>query len=269
MQQFIVHVLPLTDQIVGAEILQIFARLGIPLGMSMTTVIWSSTKPSYTKTFIATMVFAGVALCISPFARLGKLGIASTPSLPSSSGYSGRLFRRSPASLTRTDSELKNLNHDGPAHVRGKRLSQLIQPRSSSLVGGKAWKRRSSKVRSSSFHLPEIPGPRISGSGIGLSDEIMSDGHRISQTQRHSSAAMTSRVIWLVCEECGSSKRIVEPLGDPNTYFYDASGVEDGVVTEMRNTEAPPSVYRNVKNAGAAVNKQRFSLIQGPFQPDT
>ncbi|ROV91352.1 hypothetical protein VMCG_09694 [Cytospora schulzeri] len=270
--QFIIRVLPLADQIVGASILQIVTRLGIPLGMGITTAIWSSTEYSYTNTFIATIAFAAIALIVSPFARIGRLGIASTASIPSSSGNLGRLptlFRHSDTSLSLTDSIFKNLNHDGPAHVKGKRFSQLIQPRSSSLPGVRAWKKRSSKRASSSFHLPQIPGSRISGAGVGVPDETMDECRRLSQTPQRTSTAMASRVIWLVCEDCGSSKRIVESVGDPDRYFYDASGVEDGAFAEPKKARPRSSVCQNVEDEGAAVSKRRFSLLKGPTQPGT
>ncbi|ROV96431.1 hypothetical protein VSDG_05482 [Cytospora chrysosperma] len=271
--QFIVHILPLSDQIVGAAILQIVTRLGVPLGMGITTVIWSSTEHAYTATYIATIAFAGLALMISPFARIGKLGIASTASLSSSSGNLDRLptlFRHSNASLSLTDSIFKNLNYDGPARVRGKRLSQLIQPRSSSLPGARPWNKRSSKRASSSFHLPQIAGSKISGTGMDSSDKAIDECHRVSQRPQRTSTAMAARVIWLVCEDCGSSKRIVEPVGDPDRYFYDGSVVApDRVVAESKNSRPRSSVYPNVDDDGDSMNKRRFSLLEGPIQPDT
>ncbi|KUI56618.1 hypothetical protein VP1G_04041 [Cytospora mali] len=270
--QFIIHILPLTDQIVGAAILQIVTRLGIPLGMGITTVIWSSTEHSYSSVFIGTLSFAAIALSVSPFARVGRLGIASTASLHSYSGHPGglpALFRKPPA-ITLTGSGLKNLNHDGPAHIGGKRLSQLIQPRSSSLPGVRGWKRGSSKGASSSFHLSRVPGPRISATGEDVSNESTNNNRRLSQTPQRTSTAMAARVIWLVCEDCGSSKRIVKAVGDPNKYFYDASWVEDDAVTELKTAEPRSSVYQNGgEDDGAALNKRRLSLLKSPIQPDS
>lgn len=244
-QQSIVHVLPLTDQIVGAAILQIATRLGIPLGMGITTVIWSTPEHPYPKTFIATISFAAIALLVSPFARIEKLGIASTATLPSSSDDLGRLpplFRHSNASLSLTDSIFKNLNCDGPGYIKGKRLSQLIQPRSSSLPGVRPWRKRVSERASSSFRLPQLAGSRISGLGVGFSDETMDNCRRLSQIPQRISTAMAARVIWLVCEDYGSSKRIVEFVGDPDRYFYDASGVEpDGVVADTKKSKPQSS----------------------------
>lgn len=269
------HVLPLNDQIAGAAILQIVTRLGIPLGMGITTVIWSSTEPSYTTAFSATIVFAAIALIVSPFARVGKLGIASTASLSSCSAHTGRLpalVRQSLASVTPTDSGLRNLNHDGPTHtktdLKDKRLSQLIQPRSSSLAGVKAWRNRYSRGASSSTHLPLVPGSRNSAIAVGLSKESKDESRRLSQQPQRTSTAMAARVIWLVCEECGSSKRIVEAIGDPDKYFYDASWVDDGVVTELNEAEPSASVSRKDDGSGTAADKRRFSRLKGPIQPN-
>lgn len=249
-------------------------RLGIPLGMGITTVIWSSTEHSYTKVFIATISLAAMALLVSPFARIGKLGIASTTSLPTSSGTLGHLpplFRHSNDSLSFTDSIFKNLNHDGPAYIRGKRLSQLIQPRSSSLPGVQPWGERASKRASSSFQLPRIPGSRISETDVGLYEETLDECRRVSQVPQRTSTAMAARVIWLVCEDCGSSKRIVESVGDPDRYFYDASGIEpNGVVADSKKARPRSSVSQTVvEDDGAAVKKCRFSLLSSPERPGT
>lgn len=269
-QQYIVHVLPLGDQIVGAAILQMVTRLGIPLGMGITTVIWSTTEHSYDKTFIAIISFAAVALFISSFARIGKLGIASTTNLPSSSADLGRLpplFRHSTASLSLTDSIFKNLNHDGPVHIKGKRLSQLIQPRSSSLPGARLWSKRTSKRASSAFGLPQIKGSRVSGMGVESSDDAMDECRRLSQIPQRTSTAMAARVIWLVCEDCGSSKRIVESVGDPDRYFYDASGVKsDEVVAESKEIRPRSSVFLSVDDDSTAVNSRQFPLLSSPDQ---
>ena len=42
-----------------------------------------------------------------------------------------------------------------------------------------------------------------------------------TQPNSHRNSKLTERIIWLVCEDCGSSKRIVESVGDPERYFYD------------------------------------------------
>ncbi|ROV99571.1 hypothetical protein VPNG_07726 [Cytospora leucostoma] len=273
--QFIANVLPLTDQIAGAAILQIVTRLGIPLGMGITTVIWSSTEPSYTTAFSATAVFAAIALVVSPFARVGKLGIASTASLSSHSAYTGHLptlVRQPLTSVIPTNSGLQNLNHDGPTHtktnMKDKRLSQLIQPRSSSLAGVKAWKNRLSRGASSSIHLPLVSGNRNSAIAVGLSKDLKDESRRLSQQPQRTSTAMAARVIWLVCEECGSSKRIVEAIGDPDKYFYDASWVDDCVVTELNEDDPSASVSRKDDGNGTSADKRRFSLLRGPIQPN-
>lgn len=224
------------------------------MAMGITTVIWGSYNPApklafspsddpslaslqhaYSLVFVATLCFSVAALLVSPFACVGRLGVASVASTASD------------RSIPQIDSGLRNLNHDGPTDLSHgtrpirsscakKRVSQLIQPRTSSLGSAcfkNVWK-RSSVGANSSFHLPQIPGTRASAdtSGLGLGVSLMSaDDDRKSQRD---SMAMAERVIWLVCEDCGSSKRIVEPVGDPKRYFYDGD-VCDGDKNECEN----------------------------------
>lgn len=257
--------------------------------MGITTAIWGSHNPApnesfslsddrslaslqqaYSLVFVATLCFSVAALLVSPFACVGKLGVASNAS---------------EGSIPQIDSGLRNLNHDGPSDVPAsfrpvrspwmqKRVSQLIQPRSSSLAGASSknvW-RRSSAGANSSFHLPRILGSRASAdaSGLGLGLELNStDGDRKSQRD---SMAMAERVIWLVCEDCGSSKRIVEPVSDPERYFYDGA-VCDGDQSECANRSArlskrpstplsPTSEYDEPEEtvAPATTGARRFAL---------
>lgn len=244
----------------GAAILQIVTRLAIPMAMGITTVIWGSYNPApkaafspsndqslaplqhaYSLVFVTTLCFSVAALLVSPFACVGKLGVASVASTASD------------RSIPQIDSRLRNLNHDGPTDLSDgarparsprakKRVSQLIQPRTSSLGGASfknAW-RRSSAGANSSFHLPRIPGTRASAdtSELGIAMGFTSaDDDRKS---KRDSMAMAARVIWLVCEDCGSSKRIVESVGDPERYFYDGA-VRDGDRNECVKRSAPLS----------------------------
>lgn len=274
----------------GAAILQVVTRLGIPMGMGVTTVIWGSKNPApkesfspsddqslaslqqaYSRVFVATLCFSVAALLVSPFACVGKLGVASTAS---------------DRSIPQMDSGLRNINHDGPGDIADsvrpvrppwakKRVSQLIQPRSSSL-GGASFKngwRRSSAGANSSFHLPRIPGTRASadtsGFGLGLGLTVTDDDRK----SQRDSMAMAERVIWLVCEDCGSSKRIVEPVGDPDRYFYDGA-VCDGNGNDHGNPPvrvperpatplSPTSEYDEPEDTvvPATTRARRFALV--------
>ncbi|OTB09935.1 hypothetical protein K445DRAFT_71242, partial [Daldinia sp. EC12] len=80
---YILSSLPLEHHSVGASLLQTTSRLGVPLGMGVTTAIWSSydekwqndyPELAYTNTFMATTVFAGISLLLVPFIRIGRQG---------------------------------------------------------------------------------------------------------------------------------------------------------------------------------------------------
>lgn len=299
LQQFITHSLPVNDQTSGAAILQTTTRLGIPLGIGITTVIWSSSDPlpsdpwtnftnssldslqaPYIHVFITTLSFATVAVLLSPFTRLGKLGVPSTAT---------------DSSLPQTESGLKNINHDGPSDRyatpisrartnltrlpsinRESRVSQLlkIQPRISSFQSkhfSNAWKRSSAGGKS--LHLPRIPGNRASGDVVAFDSTSDDD----SRSQRSSTTAMTKRVIWLVCEDCGASKRIVEPVGDPGKYFYDGDDIcdkeEPPMAAAVRVSATAPSAVSeyhdpkgSVDGVGVGADKRRFALVNAPMR---
>lgn len=273
--------------------------------MGITTVIWSSSNQApkdpvtnfnissftalhlpYTHVFIATMCFAAVSVMLAPFCRLGKLGVASAATDTSQS-------------LLRTDSGFKTINHDGPGDCSaavgcqnqpnpttllssrlGNRTSQSIdiQPRKSSLQATtfkNPW-RRSSAI-GNPFRLPRISGSRASGeaSGLGLNFTLDND----TKSQQITAAAMAQRVIWLVCEDCGASKRIVEPVGDPERYFYDGDSICDGNWdSEGKKANAkrvmsvvppsPSSEYQeldaSVADIGVVVDRRRFALVNSP-----
>lgn len=266
--------------------------------MAITTAIWSSYIPvpqtavasfstespsdlreSYIKVATATMSFAVVVVVLAPSTRLGKLGVPSTATN---------------VSLPQTDSGLKNLNHDGAGEdtdaagpcsqpnlnrpPSANRIPQPIKPRRSSLQGTNlmknAWRRSSGGGKS--FHLPRIRGSLTSTDagelGLGLGAYISSDED--TRSQRTSTAAMAERVIWLVCEDCGASKRIVEPVGDPKRYFYDASFDGDNDATTGKiskiaiNPRSPTSQDHeqeaSVAGVGVAADRRRFALVKAP-----
>ncbi|TGJ80972.1 hypothetical protein E0Z10_g7796 [Xylaria hypoxylon] len=71
--------LPPEHHSIGASLLQTTSRLGVPLGLAVTTSIWSSydgkadwSQPelAYTHTFIATTAFSGLSLLLVPFIRI-------------------------------------------------------------------------------------------------------------------------------------------------------------------------------------------------------
>ncbi|KAK7951630.1 uncharacterized protein PG986_007358 [Apiospora aurea] len=80
---FILSSLPLRHHAIGGSLLQTTARLGVPLGLAITTAVWSSfdgkggllhRELAYSKVFITTTAFSGFSLLIAPFIRIGKQG---------------------------------------------------------------------------------------------------------------------------------------------------------------------------------------------------
>lgn len=309
--------LPFNDQLIGAATLQLVNRIGIPIGIGITTAIWSSWSPGpkesitdfkahsyttlqrpYLNVFIATLSFAALAVLIAPWASLGRLGVASTATDPS---------------LPREDTGLKNINLDGPCDWEEDMSEEVapeagysvpcgmrfkIQPRRSSLIGTSSslnhggWRRTSTGA--TSFHLPRIGGSRgsadasVLGLGFGLSEDGKNDKENKNQTKQTNTAAVAGRVIWLVCEDCGATKRIVEPVGDPARYFCDIdedeafecrTAAKDNELPAKPSSPTPSiptpsskysSVYQDyetnvsVAEVGNQQDRRRFELVNRP-----
>ncbi|KAF2965693.1 hypothetical protein GQX73_g7888 [Xylaria multiplex] len=96
--------LPPEHHSIGASLLQTTSRLGVPLGLAITTSIWSSydgnadwSQPelAYTHTFISTTAFSALSLLLVPFIRIGKQGVVKRPSLDSEVDISSQVKRGS------------------------------------------------------------------------------------------------------------------------------------------------------------------------------
>lgn len=73
--------LPFSQHSIGISLLQATTRLAIPVGIAVTTSVWSSfdgsvdvprLQSAYTNTFVTTTALAGMALALVPFIRIGK-----------------------------------------------------------------------------------------------------------------------------------------------------------------------------------------------------
>ncbi|KAK8026995.1 hypothetical protein PG991_004051 [Apiospora marii] len=80
---FILSSLPLKHHSTGGLLLQAMARFGVPLGLAITTAVWSSfdgkggllhPELAYSKVFMATTVFAVISLLLASLTRIGKQG---------------------------------------------------------------------------------------------------------------------------------------------------------------------------------------------------
>ncbi|OIW23658.1 MFS general substrate transporter [Coniochaeta ligniaria NRRL 30616] len=187
--------LPLHHQLAGFGLVVTVARLAIPAGLAVTTAIHTSfagrsdvTYPEvpYTNVFYATLSLSVLALTLVPFLRFDKA---------SSRG------KTTPLSMVVNIDASEDLDYrnfaEGPLCP--------IQPRKSSLYAN--LKKAAAEPEANAKH-PEA-GPS-----------------NLQRPGSHRSSATGDRVIWLVCEDCGASKRMVEQVGDPVRYFYDGGGNE-------------------------------------------
>ncbi|KAL7623238.1 hypothetical protein AAE478_006919 [Parahypoxylon ruwenzoriense] len=187
------------------------SRLAVPLGMSVTTAVWSSyngkgldTYPeiAYTNTFITTTAFAGISLLLVPFIRIGRQGHSKHGALePKGDGFK----QSAPVSPQPLSSPLRNGRNEN-GNRPSKRWSP-VETLAPSVAGERA--------------------PTIAPSVSSQSSRRSDDTPRTSGTARTTiqrGRSPSERVVWIVCEECGTSKRHTQPrsvLGDPARYFND------------------------------------------------
>lgn len=187
--------LPLHHQTTGLALVVTVARLAVPAGLAVTTAIHTSfagrsdisyPEAPYTNVFYTTLSLSVLALTLVPFLRFDKR---------SSSGKDTRL-----SLVVNVDSSQDLGYRDFVENLP----FFSIQPRKSSLCANQTKR-------------ANIPGPHSPAQA-----ETGPSSHALPQSQR--SSATGDRVIWLVCEDCGASKRMVERVGDPVRYFYDDGG---------------------------------------------
>ncbi|KAI3326275.1 MFS general substrate transporter [Xylariaceae sp. AK1471] len=209
--------LPSNHHSIGASLLQTTSRLGVPLGLAVTTAIWSSydgkadwSQPelAYTHTFISTTAFSGMSLLLVPFIRIGKQGLVKKPSpdpeVEAANPEKRRSLLLSPSSLPPTNSEKSSIKDvDRRPSKRWSPVGSLVP----SSTG-----RRSTRAQSIS-----------SQSSQGMDT---SKSESLARTAIRRGRCSSEKVVWIVCEECGTSKRHRESssqtvVGDPARYFND------------------------------------------------
>ncbi|KAI1425027.1 major facilitator superfamily domain-containing protein [Xylaria sp. FL1777] len=218
--------LPPEHHSIGASLLQITSRLGVPLGLAVTTSIWSSydgkadwSQPelAYTHTFIATTAFSGLPLLLVPFIRIGKQGVTKRPNSDAEVDTASQVKRRSlllsTSSLPPTDSDKSSLKDvDRRPSKRWSPVESMVP----STTG-----RRSTRA-------PSISSQSSMGMDTSKSDSV-------ARTAIRRGRCSSEKIVWIVCEECGTSKRQRESssqavVGDPTRYFNDVvHGVESTV----------------------------------------
>lgn len=209
------------------------SRLAIPAGLAITTAIHSTfsersdnvfPEVPYINVFYCTMSLSVLALTLVPFLQVDR-----------SVSNGGR---KSTSLLVNVDTS-ENRNHKDVAAVS----AFSIQPRKSSLYPSQdlhpstsAAGRKSATESNHDSPYAEF-GPGSQGTG-----------NKPTVTTLRSSAG-ADRVIWLVCEDCGSSKRMVEQVGDPVRYFYD-----DG----NRGTPEQEAKYYSTSSGSTGTTVKRF-----------
>ncbi|KAI1484762.1 major facilitator superfamily domain-containing protein [Biscogniauxia mediterranea] len=217
---FILSSLPLKHHSIGASLLQTTGRLGVPLGMAVTTAVWSSydgngdvasLELAYTNTFITTTAFSGLSLLLVPFIRIGKQGVIRLEAPDPEKSKPCMLLsppRPPPPPAAREDEKDKEKSQEKEKENRpSKRWSPMVTL-TPSMTG-------------------ERP-PTVAASVSSLSSQRTMDTHRTDTTARTTiqrGRSPSEKVVWVVCEECGTSKRHTESahsvLGDPTRYFND------------------------------------------------
>ncbi|KAI1438417.1 major facilitator superfamily domain-containing protein [Xylaria sp. CBS 124048] len=256
--------IPSVHYSVGASLLQTTSRLGVPLGLAITTSIWSSydgkadwSQPelAYTHTFIATTAFSCLSLLVAPFIRIGKQGsvkLSPDPEVNSNTRLKQRSFLLSTSSLQSTDSEKSSMRDAG--YRPSKRWSTVgsVVPLSTG--------RRSTRA-------PSISSQSSMGMDTSRTESVAKSTIRRG---RYSS----EKLVWIVCEECGTSKRQRESsaqpvVGDPTRYFNDvmhshdpAMGNRDHIHHQTQYQPNHQTTRRSPPNLGSPI---RHNAAQRPY----
>ncbi|KAI0472853.1 major facilitator superfamily domain-containing protein [Xylariaceae sp. FL0804] len=253
---YILSTLPLKHHAIGASLLQTTSRLAVPLGMAVTTAVWSSyegiggtARPelAYTNTFIVTTAFSTVSLVLVPFIHINKQGdpyVEETDSEASSLvGPTRSLCQLSilaPSSPFLTPyRDIDKMREKGIGRDEEWEKEHENRP-------SKRWSPMGTVVASSTSGRTSTVAPSVSSE----SPRRSKDTHRTESTARATvqrGRGPSERVVWVVCEECGTSKRHPETthpvVGDPAQYFNDpACG---GQATATRDHQSHQLVRRN------------------------
>ncbi|KAI0885510.1 MFS general substrate transporter [Annulohypoxylon maeteangense] len=219
---YILSSLPLKQHSIGASVLQTTSRLGVPLGMGVTTAIWSSydrmqleanPEIAYTNTFIATAAFAGISLSLVPFIHIGRQGHPKQ-----------KLVDHKDEDI-QPETPILSQHHLG--------LSRIGQNDNGNRPS-KRWSPVDTLATSAVGERQHTIAPSVSSQSSRISADAPSSIGTARTTIRRG-CSPSERVVWVVCEECGTSKRHNQPrraVGDPARYFNDSAL---GGVTESHN----------------------------------
>ncbi|KAI1081342.1 MFS general substrate transporter [Whalleya microplaca] len=204
---YILSSLPLKQHSVGASLLQTTSRLAVPLGMGLTTAVWSSyngkggdAQPelAYTNAFITTTALATLSLILVPFIHIGKQGQSkheTSEPMASDVKPSTPTHSHCPPSPTQTEQQNRPSKRWSPVDTLATSVNGERPPTAPSV---------SSLSSDRSINTPRTD---------STARTTIRRGH-----------SPTGKIVWTVCEECGTSSRHTEPhntVGDPARYFND------------------------------------------------
>jgi hypothetical protein len=207
-------------------------RLAVPVGLAITTAVHSSYDVEFigeemwvgfTYTFYAFLGFGIMSLTFVPFIRIGKQGIDQSrhPSVGFQPPNDDIVddYKDSQAMISSSDSdEASNFETYMPPK---------IMPRTSSLFMTSV-----SHQDNNGLPLPCLAnGPSVRELATSSPSAGFLDAQsRLSSTQSN----LSERVVWLMCEGCGASLRMVEKVGDPTRYFQETSHGNESCTDSMR-----------------------------------
>lgn len=208
----------------GAALLQATSRLAVPIGMGVTTAIWSSyngkggySRPelAYTKTFITTAALAGFSLALMPLIRIGKQGGVGATAATS-------------ASASASDHEKPPQPSPRPSRAPCRSEKEYRPSKRWSLGGTGSY--NSSVIGEKPPTAPSI---------ISSSARSIETPRTDRSSTRNRTMVNRDKVVWVVCEDCGTKKRRTAEHthththtagSDPSRYFNDPScgSITDG-----------------------------------------
>ncbi|KAI0024325.1 major facilitator superfamily domain-containing protein [Xylariomycetidae sp. FL0641] len=224
----ILSCLPVQQHSIGASLLQTTSRLAVPLGMAVTTAVWASydgkddvyqPQSAYTHTFITTTAFASLCLVLVPFIHIGKQGMTRNPEPDPTEAHSFEDEKPSfPTFISPMSSTpLEPAAPPTPPSDIDLECEKYRQP-------SKRWSPLGSTAPSITSRRPST----VAASESSVTSKQSMDTRKTESTARTTikqGRSPSEKVIWVVCEECGTSKFHTETahpvLGDPVRYFND------------------------------------------------
>ncbi|KAK7754859.1 hypothetical protein SLS62_003173 [Diatrype stigma] len=279
---YVLSELPLCHHSIGASLLQTTTRLSVPIGMAVTTAIWSSYEDKgglscpempYTYTFITTTALSGFALLLIPFIHIGKQGSVSYECFDSPFGDEGkskssahRDSSNRPSkrwSLVDTVSQTSSSSSFMADHRHQQHQHQHHpnRPHWNCTNSSCFCNRPERKTTTSYWSKTSADGPR----GATMTDSpgcCGSSTRTNSNPNPHPRTPNNNRnggggggIVWVVCEDCGTKRKRPNAnaageaggsVGDPARYFNDPAF--GGTASDYSG-----SSNRSPKTAAAAV----------------